>query len=215
VKRSKKYDVPGLPENQFEPGSKNQVLKNLSGIIKKRDMDQREAIEQLRTLEVIATLFTSGHTLTADDVCRIHRIWLGGIYSWAGEYRNVNIGKAGFQFAAAMHISQLMNEFEKNVLARCTPCQSTSHEEIAHALAVVHVELVLIHPFRDGNGRVARLVSIVMGWQAGLPTLDFGGITGEKKNEYFAAVRAGLARNYAPMTDVFMAIIKRTVQNAK
>jgi len=43
-------------------------------------------------------------------------------------------------------------------------------------MAVVHVELVLIHPFRDGNGRVARILSILMGLQAGLPALDFGDI---------------------------------------
>ncbi len=33
----------------------------------------------------------------------------------------------------------------------------------------VHEELVLIHPFREGNGRVARLLSTLMAFQAGLP----------------------------------------------
>ena len=91
--------------------------------------------------------------------------------------------------------------------------EGISIKQIAEALAVVHTELVLIHPFREGNGRMARLLSILMGWQAQLPTLDFGGITGKKKKKYFAAVRAGVARNYKPMEEIFESIIKRTLKN--
>ena len=89
-----------------------------------------------------------------------------------------------------------------------------SLEQIVEALAIVHVELVLIHPFREGNGRMARLLSILMGWQAQLPTLDFGGITGKKKKDYFAAVRAGMARDYRPMAEVFESVVRRTLKNA-
>ena len=52
-----------------------------------------------------------------------------------------------------------------------------------------------------------------MGWQAQLPTLDFGGIRGKKREEYFSAVRAGKARNYKPMEEIFKSIIKRTLKN--
>jgi hypothetical protein len=41
--------------------------------------------------------------------------------------------------------------------------------EVARALAEVHAELILIHPCRDGNGRVARLLPLLMGLKAGLP----------------------------------------------
>ncbi len=61
-----------------------------------------------------------------------------------------------------------MVEFEDGPLKRHTPCRSGSIEHLATALAEVHVELVLIHPFREGNGRVARIVSVLMGLQAGL-----------------------------------------------
>jgi Fic/DOC family len=67
--------------------------------------------------------------------------------------------------------------------------------------------LILIHPFREGNGRCARLLAMLMGLQAGLPTLDFGGIRGAKKKAYIAAVHAALDRDYAPMTEVFRSVI--------
>jgi cell filamentation protein len=64
---------------------------------------------------------------------------------------------------------------------------------VADALAVVHVELVLIHPFREGNGRTARLLAVVMGLQAGLPALFFENLRAE--TEAVFCCRAGRSRS--------------------
>ena len=120
--------------------------------------------------------------------------------------------KDEFPFAAAAQIPKLMAEFEGCPLKHHTPCRSASIEHLATALAEVHVELVLIHPFREGNGRVARILAVLMGLQAGLPALYFDKLSGRKRQEYFSAVRAGLVRNYEPMTKLFIAVIERTLQ---
>ncbi len=120
--------------------------------------------------------------------------------------------KGEFAFAAAAYIPRLMAEFEQGPLARHTPCRSAGLESLAAVLAEVHVELVLIHPFREGNGRVARILAVLMGLQAGLPALYFDKLSGQKRLEYFAAVRAGLDRNYGPMATLFSAVIQRTLQ---
>ena len=70
-------------------------------------------------------------------------------------------------------VPRLMQEFERDVLARYTPCSFDNLESVLEALAITHCELVLIHPFRDGNGRVSRLLSQLMDLQAGLPLLNF------------------------------------------
>lgn len=73
------------------------------------------------------------------------------------------------------------------------------------------MELVLIHPFRDGNGRIARALSILMALQAGLPLLDFSPIAGKRRTEYFAAIQAGMDRNYGPMARIFEELIERSL----
>jgi cell filamentation protein len=186
------------------------VLRNLLGIKSKREMDQVEAQEQLRTLEELVRIYDQTHRFTAADVRRIHKMWLEPIYAWAGKYRQVNLSKGDFPFAAANQIPRLMMEFEKGPLREYTPCRFTGMSEIARAIAVVHAELLLIHPFREGNGRVARLLAVLMALQAGLPPLDFGNIKGRKRQEYFRAVQAGLDRDYKPMEKVFSAVIRRT-----
>jgi len=77
----------------------------------------------------------------------------------------------------------------------------------------VHAELILIHPFREGNGRCSRLLAILMGLQAGLPALDFGGIRGKKKTAYIAAIHAAVGRDYAPMTGLFNSVVARTLKS--
>lgn len=67
-----------------------------------------------------------------------------------------------------------------------------------------------IHPFREGNGRLARLLASIMALRSGMPLLYFGSIKGRKKEEYFALVRAGLDRNYKPMEKIFGDVIAST-----
>jgi cell filamentation protein len=210
MKKGGHYDASGLIEAQFEPGSHGRVLRNLLGIKSKREMDHVEAQEQLRTLEELVRIYDQTHRFTASDVRKIHKMWLEPIYAWAGKYRQVNLSKGDFPFAAANQIPRLMVEFEKGPLREYTPCRFTEMSAIARAIAVVHTELLLIHPFREGNGRVARLLAILMALQAGLPPLDFGNIKGRRRQEYFRAVQAGLNRDYKPMETVFSAVIRRT-----
>ena len=207
-----RYDTADLDENQFEPGSRQRVLKNLLGITSKRKMDQLEGREQVRALEELAASYDKDHQFTAADVSRIHQVWLGRIYSWAGRYRQVNVKKNEFPFAAAAQIQKLMVDFEAGPLRQHTPCRPTSIERLVASLAEVHVELVLIHPFREGNGRAARILAVLMGLQAGLPALVFDKISDRKRRLYFAAVQAGLDRDYNPMTNLFTAVVERTLQ---
>lgn len=75
-----------------------------------------------------------------------------------------------------------------------------------------HVELMLIHPFREGNGRLGRLLATLMALQAGLPLLEFSEMLGVRKEEYFAAVRAGLDLNYQPMKVIFGDVIETSLR---
>ena len=214
MKKDGRYDVSSLAETQFEPGSNEQVLRNRLGIKSSKEMDDVEARALEKTMVELVGKYDAEHRFIATDIREMHKRWFGEIYEWAGEYRRVNVSKGEFPFAAAARVPDLMVEFERNVLARYTPCNFKDRSAIARALAEAHVELVLIHPFREGNGRVARILSILMALQAGLPLLNFSTIAEEKKQEYFAAVQAGLDKNYAPMERLFYEIIERSLASS-
>lgn len=212
MKKGGRYSTSGLVEDSFQPGSRGRVLKNKLGITGKRAMEEIEAREQLRALNEFLGRYDRDHRFTATDICRMHDAWLGNIYEWAGKYRQVNISKGDFTFAMARQVPILMEKFEQGPLREFTPCLFTDKEEIIHAVAVVHTELVLIHPFREGNGRLARMLAVLMGLQAGLPPFDFGGIKGRLRQKYLAAVQAGMDYNYAPMEGIFRTVLTRSLR---
>jgi len=198
-------------EAQFEPGSRDRVLSNLLGIRSVREMQRVESTELVSVTRKAIDGTGADQRLTADYIRRLHQVWLAKIYPWAGQYRGVNLSKGDFPFAAASQIPRLMEKLERQQLHEYTPCRvGPCGDEVQLGLAAVHVELVLIHPFRDGNGRWARLVATLMALQAGLPPLDFSGVKGREKQRYFQAVHAAVAGNLAPMMFVFERVIART-----
>lgn len=211
MKKGGRYDVSGLVEAQYEAGSNDMVLRNLLGIIDPDEMDRVEARALAKATDILIRKYNQEHQFTAADTCHFHKTWLGKVYEWAGRYRKINITKDDFTFAMAAQIHKLMEQFEQSQLTQYTPCEFKNREEVAKALAEVHTELLLIHPFREGNGRVARLLSMLMALQAELPILDFSLISEHKKKEYITAVHAGMDRNYQPMEALFSEIIEKSV----
>jgi cell filamentation protein len=207
-----RYKASG-PEGEFQPGSRGRVPSNRLGITTVRLLQHAESETLLAATQQMIDETEANQRFTAGDIRSMHQRWLGEVYEWAGEYRQVNIAKGGFIFAAASRVPRLMQDFERGALRDYTPCGFATLEARATALATVHAELILIHPFRDGNGRCARLLAMLMGLQAGLPPLDFGGIRGAKRRKYIAAVHSAMDHN-APMTEVFLEVIQRTLRSA-
>ncbi|MCB8746416.1 Fic family protein [Rhodoferax sp. U2-2l] len=208
-----RYQASGV-EVEFEPGSRGRVLRNRLGITRVRDMNLAES----QALEIAQDLaldrFDAEHRFTAQDICELHTLWLGPIYPWAGEYRSVDIGKGGFQFAHARLIPGLMAELERGALSKHTPCRLADAAALALALAEVHAELILVHPFREGNGRLARLLALLMALQAGLPPLDFSPMLGRGRRIYIGGIHAAMGRDYRPLAAMFEKIIVRSKQRA-
>ena len=82
---------------------------------------------------------------TLDTLMFIHRILFEDIYDFAGKLRTVNIAKGNFRFAHVMYLEQSLRAVEMMP-------QSTFDEIVAK-----YVEMNICHPFREGNGRAARI----------------------------------------------------------
>lgn len=115
---SGRYRAGGI-QAEFQPGSRGRVLHNVPGIHSVREMAFRESEALLVATRRMIEETDADHRFVAADICRMHRLWLGEIYPWAGMYRMVNLGKSDFMFAAATEIPRLMREFERKIA--CDP----------------------------------------------------------------------------------------------
>ena len=210
--RGLRYTTPEGSEAEFEPGSRSRVLRNLKGIRSKRDMDQVEIETLEKTQEIYLAKIGPDTALTSDLICRMHRDWLGELYEWAGRYRTVDVAKGGFSWPPAFRVEQNMQMIEAEILLRKTPCRPGSLDRVTQDMAEVHAELLLVHPFREGNGRLARWVADIMALQAGypLPAYHFVGYgSGAEKDRYLDAVKRGYVKDYRPLAAFFGKAIER------
>lgn len=192
-----RYAVHGA-QGEYQPGSNDLVLANKLGIQSVDDMDELELELLQRLYEDVLMEHLPNRVLTADDLKTWHRRWLGNVFDWAGQERSVNMGKDGFMFAASAQIPRLLAEFERTCLARWTPCHGLDTDALVEAIAITHVEFILIHPFREGNGRLSRLLADVMAVQADRGPLDYSSWNADKPT-YIQAIHQGVQMEYAPM----------------
>ena len=82
---------------------------------------------------------------TLKGLQQIHGYIFGGLYDFAGQIRQVNIAKGGFQFAVAQYLPQTLQNVER--------MPENTFDEIAEK----YVEMNVAHPFREGNGRSTRI----------------------------------------------------------
>ena len=192
-----RYAVHGA-QGEYQPGSNDRVLVNKLGIQSVEDMDELELELLQRLYEEVLVKHLPNRALTVDDLKTWHRRWLGNVFAWAGHERSVNMGKDGFMFAASAQIPRLLAEFERTCLARWTPCHGMGFDALVEAIAITHVEFILIHPFREGNGRLSRLLADVMAVQSGRGPLDYSTWNADKP-AYIQAIHQGVQMEYAPM----------------
>ena len=63
-----------------------------------------------------------------------------------------------------------------------------SRDETVRIIASVHLELLFIHPYRDGNDRTARLIATLMAFQAGYSGFDWK-ILERKFDQYVRSIQ--------------------------
>jgi cell filamentation protein len=105
-----------------------------------------------------------------------------------------------------------MAAFEAGLLREHTPCRPAPLPEVSRRLAEVHAELLLIHPFREGNGRLARWLADLMALQAGcdLPEYGFRGRGAKGRRTYYLeAVKQGYIENYGALAAFFLEAVER------
>lgn len=73
-------------------------------------------------------------------------------------------------------------------------------------VAPIHAEILFIQPFREGNGRTARLLADLITLKSGFDRFNFEMITEKRMPEYITAVQAAADKNYSPMIQLFRSL---------
>ena len=123
------------------------ALENKLGIKSSAELArEEERISKKKAVE----LFENGmlENLEAgkfQTLCEIHKYLFDDIYDFAGKIRTVNLSKGNFRFAPLMYLEAAIENIDK--------MPQNTFDEIVEK----YVEMNIVHPFREGNGRSIRI----------------------------------------------------------
>ncbi|MEM8641059.1 MAG: Fic family protein [Cyanobacteria bacterium P01_G01_bin.54] len=152
--------------------------------------DHLEIINHAEAIVLIRDLAKASTPITEWEIRQIHGLVCKGEHR-AGAYRTVNVMAAGtnYRYPDAIQVPDLMADFGYGL------SQPNALHPI-EAATEVHARLVTIHPFTDGNGRVARLLMNLHLLRTGYPLAI---IQAAHRAAYIDAVVAWQAGNTQPL----------------
>jgi len=128
------------------------VLKNKKNI---NSSDELKRIENETVIARLSYLYINGMDgkFDVEHLCKLHYFLFGEIYDFAGKYREVDV----YKVTDFEHFENIDSELKK-LFSRMNKIDVNTNNkfEIAKYLGEFYLELIRIHPFREGNGRTCR-----------------------------------------------------------
>ena len=158
--------------------------ENIQGLTDLNEIYAQEALGIIRAEEFIIDLETDV-VFDVSLILKIHRIAFHHLYEWAGKWRNqrTNIGieKEKIPYSITEYAEQV--EYFKNHIH--------SNEELINCISYAHHRFTFIHPFNNGNGRTARLITDLLSMLNGYQPINlYVKEDGSDREKYKAALKA-------------------------
>ncbi|MBF0106827.1 MAG: Fic family protein [Deltaproteobacteria bacterium] len=159
------YSSNAVEGNTLSESETKVVIENGLTIAGKPLKDHMEAVGHSEAYSHICRLAGSAK-IAEQDILKLHQLFYQKIDAEsAGRYRDVGVVITGTDYIPpdSKKLPHLMQKFVKNL--------GTWRDKL-HPMefaARAHLEFVMIHPFVDGNGRVARLLMNLVLLQQGYP----------------------------------------------
>lgn len=176
------YSSNALEGNSLTETETKIVLEEGITIGGKPLRDHYEAIGHSEAYDFLYTLINT-ETITENDILEFHKLFYYRINrETAGKYREKNVIITGTDFIPPSYnqVPQLMDEFVSRM-----PEMRMKYHPVEFS-ARLHLELVTIHPFEDGNGRTARLLMNLALLQSGYVITIIHPIV---RNDYLTALK--------------------------
>lgn len=196
------YYVEGYSAELDPYALENGVLKNNFGITDSASLNEVEAdIAGVQIQKILKE--PAPKSFTALHLCALHEQVFSEVYPWAGQYRQVDIAKGDTHFLRHQDIAAKLDTIFSG-LAKEGFLQGANPQAFGEFMGEFLVQLNFVHPFREGNGRVQRLLVTQIAINAGL-SLDWQPIGNEAMKQ---ACIAGIQGESRPMARLIWLNIK-------
>ena len=199
------YNSNAIEGNTLTKSETRLVIEEGITIGGKSVREHFEAINHKKAIDFIESIVKEKKTITKDIICKINSLVLDNIEEEEkGIYRlrKVHIEGASFIPPKPDLIPKLMEEFLKWLN------ENKNKINTVDFVALAHEKFVFIHPFIDGNGRVARLLINLILMQKGFPPSV---ILKTERKKYIRTLEEAHNEDYAPFVNFIARNMERSL----
>lgn len=171
------------------------VLRNSLNI---EDNTELEEAEKVLTEVAASQIEFKSPPYDLEYLKGIHHQLFEDLYEWAGELRTIDLSKGTTRFCNCNRITPEADKKFKE-LENADFFINHDRDNLVVAVAEFYIELNMVHPFREGNGRAQRIlfehIVINCGFEFDLESIN--------QREWVDANIAGVICNYIPMAELF------------
>lgn len=205
------------PWREWESNNIQKIITNTGvciNYLKSTDNDYIQKQEDLKLLELYSDLvdnFDISKSFGFNMIKNWHHYIFESIYPFAGDLRTVNLSKGRGKEAWIWKLEFLngipeLNEFIKKVSKK----SYVNIDDITQDLSKLISDFLFIHPFREGNGRISRLMCDIILAKNGFPMI---GLKLKKEDNYIQKVHSGYECNYEPMQKLLKGKIEEEIMS--
>lgn len=185
-----------MTKSTTKPEGATSFKETVFGIIPRSRLINLELEGVKRGLEFILEFVksTNNSFITPDLICKLHHISFGWIFpKWAGKYRTIQVTFSGKEAPPYYQIPELTKNLCDDLKERVNYLPKHTEEDfinmVVELLAWFQHRFVFIHPFRDYNGRIARMLTTLMLLKLNLPPIELKAATESDRKRYLKAMQ--------------------------
>jgi Fic family protein len=175
------------------------------------------AVAVTKTIEDVIDKNPEDILVTPEWLCKLHSDIAGSLFpDWAGRFRDVNVEVGGHEPPPFYEVPIHVRMYCEDLTARLSfSLKRKDIEKISETLAFADWRFQWIHPFRDFNGRVGRILLTAVLFKLRLPPAETASVEPEEKEKYLQALRTADAGDMSSLTAIWIARLSRAFKESE
>lgn len=197
-------EPPGEPEAQRELAS-TRFLDTAEGPLSYAELPERLAVPLVGILDDILQTQPGNIIISSEWLCVRHKRLAGHLFpDWAGRFRDVNVQVGAHIPPPFYEVPVHMRTFCDDLAARLHHLNVDSVAALAECLAWADWRFQWIHPFKDFNGRIGRVLLAALLYKLTLPHAEAAPLEAGARRRYLEALQAADDGNLGSLTDMWV-----------
>ena len=198
---------PSEEEEGEERIDSTRLFDTPQGFLPYSELSEQLAVTLADILEQLLQEPPEQRVITPDWICKSHQKLAGDLFpDWAGRYRDVNVRVGTHTPPPFYEIPGLVRLFCDDLTERLRHIRPGARmiEVVAELLAWVDWRFQWIHPFKDFNGRIGRILLAALMYKLSLPPMEAAPTEAEAQTRYLEALRSADRNDLRPLTELWV-----------